>query len=231
MFRVCIRFQAKKLVTNSTLSKDESLTEQHNLLRSHLCGWEWLVPIYMPRVLQYKTDGGATTSPSISSSSDHPEDAEIWLPSHIPAIHHNIICMSGLPEVEIRLCNTQAYDALDKVCNALKVKSCMIKFKNRNVRSQWEGLKSRSVIDSIHEKAWMAAERHRRARIAKMFLSGPGDWEAVLQVLKDRDIQGYQNPNQLWVRRGRQRILDDKQLLATSTPVVADNRNENLTPF
>ena len=132
----------------------------------------------------------------------------------------------------MRLREAQAYDALDKVRNMLKVKSRMIEFKNRNVRGQREGLKSRSVIDSIHEKARMAAERYRRARIAKMFLSGPGDWEAILQVLEDGDIRGYQDPNRLRVRQGRRGILDDEQLerLATSTPyVVADN--EDLTLF
>jgi hypothetical protein len=222
MFRVRIRLQAKKLGMNSTLSKDGSLTEQRNLLRSRLRAWERLVPIYMPGVLQYHIDGGATTSPSFSSTSGHPEDAEIWLPSHIPALHHNVVCMSGLPDIEVRLREAQAYDALDKVRNTLKVKSRMIEFKNQNVRGQREGLKSRSVIDSIHEKARMAAERYRRARTAKMFLSGPGDWEATLQVLEDRDIRGYQDPNRLRVQQGRRGILDDEQLeqLTTSTPNV-----------
>ena len=68
--------------------------------------------------------------------------------------------MSGLPDIEVRLCEAQAYDALDKVCNMLKVKSCMVEFKNRNARGQQEGLKSRSMIDSIHKKAHMAAERY-----------------------------------------------------------------------
>jgi hypothetical protein len=78
----------------------------------------------------------------------------------------------------------------------------------------------------------MAAERYRRARVAKMFLSGPGDWEAILQVLEDSDIRGYQDPNRLRVRQGRRGILDDEQLeqLATSTPdVIADD--DNLTLF
>ena len=231
MFRVRIRLQAKKSETKSTLSKDGSLTEQRNLLRSRLRGWERLVPIYMPGVLQYRIDGSATTSPSLSSASDHPEDAEIWLPSHIPAQHHDVVCMSGLPEIEVRLREAQAYDALDKVRNTLKVKSRMIEFKNRNVRGQREGLKSRSVIDSIHEKARMAADRYRRARVAKMFLSGPGDWEAILQVLEDKDIRGYQDPNRLRVRQGRRGILDDEQLAASTPDVVADNNNANITLF
>ena len=178
-----------------TLRKDGSLTEQRNLLRSCLCGWEQLVPIYMPGVLQYHIDGSTSTSPSPSSASGHPEDAEIWLPSCIPVPHRDVVCMSGLPDIEVRLREAQAYDTLDKIRNMLKVKSRMIEFKNRNARGQREGLKSTSVIDSIHEKAWMAAERYRRARIAKMFLSGPGEWEAVLQVLEDGDIRGYQDPN------------------------------------
>ena len=142
MFRVRICLQAKKSGTSSTLRKDGNLTEQRNLLCSHLRGWEQLVPIYIPSVLQYHIDGGASTSPSSSSASGHPEDAEIWLPSRIPAPHCDAICMSGLPDIEARLREAQAYDALDKIHNMLKVKSRMIDFKNRNIRGQQEGLKS-----------------------------------------------------------------------------------------
>ena len=62
-----------------------------------------------------------------------------------------------------------------------------------------------------------------------MFLSGPGDWEAVLQVLEDSNIRGYQDPNRLRVRQGRRGVLDDEQLeqlAATSTPLTD---NDNLT--
>ena len=233
MFRVRIRLQAKKSGVISTLRKDANLTEQRNLLRSRLHGWEWLVPIYMPRVLQYHINGGTSTLTSSSSASGHPEDADIWLPSRIPAPYRDTVCMSGLPDIEVRLREAQAYDTLDKVRNMLKVKSRMVEFKNRNARGQREGLKSRSVIDSIHEKARMAAERYRRARIAKMFLSGPGDWEVVLRVLEDRDIRGYQDPNRLRVRQGRRGILNDEQLeqLARLTPDIPLTNDDDLTLY
>ncbi|KDR69912.1 hypothetical protein GALMADRAFT_47993, partial [Galerina marginata CBS 339.88] len=232
--QVRIRRQAKKSATHSTLYKDGSLTEQCNLLRSRLRGWERLVPIYMPGVLQYRIDGGTSTSLSTSApASGHPEDAEVWLPSHIPASHRENVCMAGLPGIETRLREAQAYDALEKVRNTLKIKSRMILFKNQNVRGQREGTKSRTVIESIHEKARLAAERYRRARVAKMLLSGPGDWELTLQVLQNGDIRGYQDANQLRERQGRRGLLDDAQLermaAAPSTSNVLADDIDGLT--
>jgi len=85
----------------------------------------------------------------------------------------------------------------------------MIAFKNRNVRGQRQGTRSRAVIDRVHERARVAAEKYRAARAAKMNLVGPGKWEETLKVLTDGDIRGYQDANRLKPRQPRRGIAED----------------------
>lgn len=88
----------------------------------------------------------------------------------------------------------------------------MVAFKNSNVRGQKEATRSRTVIGRVHERACAAAEKYRAARMAKLALSGPGDWEGELRILGNGDVRGYQDPNRLRPRPGRRGMLEDDQL-------------------
>jgi hypothetical protein len=88
----------------------------------------------------------------------------------------------------------------------------MVEFKNKNARGQREGLRSRTIIDRVHERARRAAEKYCVARAAKFQLSGPGDWENSLQILNDKDFRGYQDPDRMKLRTGRLGTLDDDQV-------------------
>ena len=170
----------------------------------------------MPGLLQYKDDlaSGSITAPYTAQQSDNPEDADIWLPSRIANTHRSRVCREGLAEIEERICTAQCYDALDIIRHTLKIKSRMVKFKNQNIRGQREGLRSRAVIDRVHERARMHAAKYRAAREAKYALSGEGPWEEVLQVLMDADVRSYPDKNRLRVRTGRPGTLDDAQVEA-----------------
>jgi len=125
-----------------------NLTEQRNLLRSRIRAWEQLQAIYMPGLLQYCHD--LSTRRSTPSLSDNPEDLEIWLPSKLPQADRARVYMQGLAAVEEKLHTAQCYDALDSIRHILTVKTCMIQFKNKNVRGQKGGTRSRAVIDRVH---------------------------------------------------------------------------------
>jgi len=113
------------------------------------------------------------------------------------------ICFGKLPEIEEKLRTAQCFDALQTLRHTLRIKSRLVKFKNQNVRGQREGNRSRAIIDRVHDKARAAAEKYRTSRATKLLLSGPGPWEKELQPLADADIRGYQDPNQLCLRKGR----------------------------
>jgi len=219
-FTVCYRFfsltqtllrrrlsrLAKKTPDTATPRQESTVVEQRNILRTRIKGWEQLCPIYMPGLLQFQAD---TLHDAPSTIDGNPEDTTIWLPSKIPESARVGVCQEGLAGVEEVLRTAQCHDALEGVRNILKIKTRMIAFKNRNIRGQRQGTRSRAVIDRVHERARNMAEKYRAARSAKLELSGPGSWEDVLCVLKDGDVRGYQDADRLRIRPGRRGILED----------------------
>lgn len=220
MTRRRIRRQVKKSPDAATARQSSSITEQRNILRNRIRAWEEILPLYMPGLAQYRN--GLESDASSNSDAERPEDAVIWLPSQIPTLHRLRVCYPRLADIEEKIRMAQCYDSLDTVRHVLNIKSRLVEFKNRNVRGQREGTKSRTFIDRVHERAKVAAERYRVARRAKMALAGSGDWEETLCVLNDADIRGYQDPDRLRVRVGRRGTLDDEQVAAAAVEVQED---------
>ena len=200
-----LRRHVKSPFATFTVRKEGSITEQRNSLLSRIRAWESLLPIYIPGLLQYKADH----IPSATNTSELPEEAIIWLPSRIPEPYRSKICVHDLSAIEEKLRTAQCTDSLESLRRILRIKSRMVQFKNKNIRGQREGTRSRAVIDRVHERARLAAEKYRAARNAKYCLIGPGDWESRFRTLADGDIRGYQDPNRLRPRAPRRGILED----------------------
>lgn len=202
------------------MTKEGSLTEQRNVLRTRLRVWDQLVPIYMPGLPQYLNDRSEDSPPpdttaddSSTKKSHHPEDVDVWLPSRISTAERTRICRDGLLEIEERLRTGQCTDALEGLRQVLRLKARMIQFKNKNIRGQRDGTRSRAVIDRVHDRARASAAKYRAAREALCSLRGPGGWEEMFRVLEDSDIRGYQDPDRLRPRKGRQGIWEDGEVL------------------
>ena len=170
-----------------------------------------------------------TTSPTPNASgtkSHHPEDIDIWLPSRICSSHRGAVCIEGLSGIEERLRTGQCKDSLEALRQVLRLKSRMVQFKNKNVRGQRDGTRSRAVIDRVHERARATAAKYRAARQAMFDLHGKGPWEATFRVLEDGDIRSYQDLDRMRPRQGRQGIWEDDE-----TPIDADPSTSDLSLF
>ncbi|KAF9470561.1 hypothetical protein BDN70DRAFT_902008 [Pholiota conissans] len=75
----------------------------------------------------------------------------------------------------------------------LLLPSCL-PFKNRNIRGQRQGTRSRALIDRVHQRALGAVEQYRAAREALLSISGPGSWEDIVQPLLNADVRSYVDP-------------------------------------
>lgn len=203
-----IRRSAKAAQGGSSSQRDALLKDQRNSLLEQLQAWEALLAVYAPGLLEYKASL-RSESPATSSASEKVEDVVVWLPSRIPASQRSSVWIKDLPATEAKLRTAQCTDALDSLRRILRIKSRMIQFKNKNLRGQRSGTRSRAVIDRVHERARAAAEKYRCARAAKLELVGPGDWEKLHQVLADGDIRGYQDPNRLRPKKPRKGIWED----------------------
>jgi len=231
-----LRRLAKKTPGSATVRQESTLTEQRNILRARIKAWDQLCPIYMPGLLQYQTttlqnnpsSHQNSAPPSSFPQSDNPEDCPLWVPSKILAEHRSAVCRQGLAEIEARLRTAQCQDALEGVRNILKMKTRMIAFKNRNIRGQRQGTRSRAVIDRVHERARSTAEKYRASRVAKLELEGSGVWEETLRELKDEDIRGYQDSNRLRVRQDRRGVLEDEAVEAMRHDEAMDVDDDNI---
>ena len=156
--------------------------------------------------------------------SSHPEHYDLWLPSSLSPSVRTSICSPRLITIEERLRTAQCSDALENLRHVLRVKSRMVLFKNKNVRGQREGTRSRSVIDRVHSRARASASKYRLARAAKLALSGPGAWESTLRVLLDSDIRAYSDPDKLRPSMGRRGTVEDEcrglEVLGTAIPEI-----------
>jgi len=187
----------------------------------------------MPGLLQYQSEIPEQSDAS-TTRSVHPEDNDLWLPSQIPKGVRPRICVKDLPAIEEKLRTAQCLDALENIRHILKIKSRLIKFKNNNVRGQKKGMRSRAIIDRVHERARTAAAKYRAARAAKLMLSGPGGWENELRILADADIRAYQDPNQLLKKRARPGTVEDEHVSRNVEVVnleeAAETKDFNLLP-
>lgn len=160
------------------------------MLKDKIQGWQQLRAIYMPGLLQVLTDLGASPI-RIWDSNPHPEDVDLWLPSAVSKERRRAACIEGLPEVELKLRTAQCSGTLEGLRHVLRIKTRMIYFKNKNIRGQREGTRSRAVIDRVHKRAIRLVHKYRAARKAKYELEGPGEWEQVFQILRNEDVRGY----------------------------------------
>jgi hypothetical protein len=127
-----IRRQAKAILRGTTARQSSNLTEQRNILRTRLRGWEEILPIYVPGLLQHRASFESDTpgpSPQSADDADHPENATIWLPSKIPENFCAWVCCQGLAAIEEKIRTAHCYDNLDAIRNVLNVKSRLIRKK------------------------------------------------------------------------------------------------------
>ncbi len=179
----------------------------------------------MPGVLQIQTDLKLNPT-AIWSTNPNPEDVELWLPSRIPVEKRRAACMEGLPDMELKFRTAQCTSSLDGLRRTLRVKTRMVYFKNKNVRGQREGTRSRAIIDRVHKRAIRFVQKYRAARRAKLTLEGPGEWEAVYRELLNEDIRGFASgkAKKQPLRRG---IWDDGYApVDRESPEVSDGDTE-----
>jgi hypothetical protein len=176
------------------------LDELRAVLQDKLRCWEKERPSFLPGLLSYMASQGYTDD---LESETGVEDATLWLPSSIPARHRKDVCAPQLPLVESRLRAALCHDTLDEIRYAMRVKSRMIQFKNQNISGQREGIRSRVVIDKVHERVVAAVSKYRMNHRAKRLLDGPGDWEQVLRELRDEDVRSYVDAQRVKAGPGR----------------------------
>ncbi|KAL0568243.1 hypothetical protein V5O48_013754 [Marasmius crinis-equi] len=194
--------------------------------------WVLIQHIYMPGLLQALRELGEEF---VDATNDDllAEDIPLFMPSSLPNKKRGPACVGGVAEMEERLREAQCHDSLATVRHTLRLKTRMVLFKHANMTGQREGVRSRTTINSVHERARNAVEVYRAARTALLGLRGPGpdSWERVLRPLNDNDVRSYVDPERRKPGRGRLGTNEDEvdDGIDDSVP-TADGSGINLVP-
>jgi hypothetical protein len=158
-----------------------------------------------------------------------PEHMMVDLPSSIPAIHRERVCIPSLADVESRLRFAQAAEALTCLRRQLRTKMMVAKLNDKEASSQRSYTHSQTLRDQVEVRVWTCQRQYNDARSAVLALRGPGDWEVMLPVLKPEDVRGISERAMTEEERAEQlaayrmaglpdhQLADDQQAL----PVVA----------
>ncbi|KAL0572490.1 hypothetical protein V5O48_009477 [Marasmius crinis-equi] len=189
----------------------KSVTEMRTVLRRKIRDWVLIRHIYMPGLLRALRQLGEEF---VDGSNDDllAEDIPLFMPSSLLKEKRQEACLPGVAEMEDRLREAQCHDSLATIRHTLRLKTRMLIFKHANVTGQREGVRSRTTINNVHERARNAAEVYRAARKALLALRGPGpdSWERALRPLNDNDVRSYVDPERRKPGRGRLGTNEDE---------------------
>ncbi|KAJ8456927.1 hypothetical protein ONZ51_g11830 [Trametes cubensis] len=168
-------------------SKLAELHERRTSLRRKIQRFRDLQGVYMPTALPVLSENAACRT-----DVEEVEKIRLGLPSEINESRRAIVCSARLVEMEARLREAQCRDALQDLRNKLHTIRQLYNYKHLN--------------DVRKERA---VQRYRRARQAKLALSGAGDWEHELRVLKDHHIRGIEDDDPRAVAKRKRKRGDD----------------------
>ncbi|KII90795.1 hypothetical protein PLICRDRAFT_67573, partial [Plicaturopsis crispa FD-325 SS-3] len=176
--------------TRLTSLQDTSLQERRTAIYRKIRRFETLQHIYMPRLhaAPPRTVGVATISNARPGDKvANAEDVPIYLPSSLDSEARRFSCTAGLADIEARLRYAESVETLETLRRHLRTRTCMNRFKIKNYTGQKANTRARMSQATVDEQVFLAKARYQRSREAYFRLSGPGPWEADLQVLKDED--------------------------------------------
>ncbi|KAG6824234.1 hypothetical protein H0H92_007589 [Tricholoma furcatifolium] len=172
-----ICMEAKKAITDA---QKASLQQKRSLVLRKIQKYCEAQIIFMPNF----------TLPDDSGSTNTPELMSLHMPSSLPPEHRHIICNKHrVADMEERLHEGQASEALADLQRQLRIRTFANKFRNENASTQGTYTRMRTLQDQIETKIRTARDAYSVARDALLQLRGPGLWEQTYRVLQKEDIR------------------------------------------
>ncbi|KAG2133551.1 uncharacterized protein EDB93DRAFT_1242852 [Suillus bovinus] len=187
------------------------LQERLNALLCKIDQWCNVQLLYMPAVSRLRA------SEMVGAQSAHEEKAyevKLWLPSKLKEAAE-MSCDEQLCEYEWELRRAQAHEALNDICQQLRLHAHLYKFKDTYIRGQRANTRASAMLGKVEQTIGTAAARYRRAWVAVKTLStvlDRPDWEVELPQLLAADVCGMSegdigqsegNHTLLWIWKAR----------------------------
>ncbi|KAJ6470096.1 hypothetical protein C8R47DRAFT_989021, partial [Mycena vitilis] len=182
-----LEIDIKALPNPTTHQRLEIVKRRTSLLKS-IAKFRKQQMVYMPVVRSFLSEEQKTVFDG--NSDQQPECTRLFLPSDIlEATQRGKACAVGLADLEARLRHGEATEALESVRQGLRARTLTNRFKIRNFTGQGALTRGQKILRDINLAIHLAKIHYRYARNARLVLTGHGDWEDQLRVLKDEDVR------------------------------------------
>jgi hypothetical protein len=196
-FRYLIRHEASQMKGVKTSKQLADLQEKRNALLSRIQNWREVQFVYTPHVVSLISQAlnPAPHSPAASfshPSETFPEDIPLFLPSSLPPHIRALPELQDICQLERRLREPQADDALGEIRRQRRVIQGLWLFKRMNMSGMGNKPNTRmtTLYKRFDNKTNRAAEKYQSARRALSVLDPDGSWSMRLKELKKEDISG-----------------------------------------
>lgn len=205
------------------------LCERSNVLRRRIKAWIKVQQLYAPETAFLRKADERSAAPH--SPETVAEAIQLYLPSQVP------LTMKGnpaLPEFEWQLQHAQANDALNELCNHLRLQSQLWKHKTRFDVGQRPNTRSCNVIERCNAKISLDVKKYNSARAALVLLArrlNKVGWDQTMQVLRSHDVRGLESDADDGKAQGKKRQLNEGRRARSwiwETPGMTTNGNGGL---
>lgn len=170
---------------HATDNQEANVTQRCNTLQRRIDTWVKLQHLFLPALAAERAREARD-----ADSPNSPEMYRLMLPSQLGS---SLPCDKNLQRIEWRLRIAQAHDALHSLRSNLRAQTCVLKYKDRNLRGQGANTRARNTLKAIESRIDAAANRYNDAHKALVklapFLKETG-WNSSLRPLARQDIRG-----------------------------------------
>jgi hypothetical protein len=177
-----------KALQHPSASQKLAFMKQRTALLKRIYKFRELQRVYMPALQSFLS--GRERQIVDGDGEQLPEATRLFMPSEIAdATSRGRACAIGLAEVEARMCEGEAAEALELVRQGLRARTMTNRFRIKNYTGQGALTRGQGILRQINIKIHLAKVHYRYARAALLVLWGHGVWEEKLKVLKDEDVR------------------------------------------
>ncbi|KAJ7121769.1 hypothetical protein C8R43DRAFT_1136456 [Mycena crocata] len=177
-----------KALKDPSVTQRLAFTKRRTTMLKHIHKFRAIQRIYMPALRALLSD---TEKQMYDGNGEQlPECTRLFMPSEIlDKVTRKRACAAGLPDVEARMREGEASEALEAVRNGLRTRTMTNRYKVRNFTGQGMMTRGQGILRDINIKIHRGKIRYRYARAALLGLWGHGGWEESLKILADDDVR------------------------------------------
>lgn len=202
------RYQLRRDISDRKLKstkRQADIQEKRTMLLTQIHNWRQAQMVYIPHAAILVASTTATDE-NETTTVQTAENVPLFLPSALPEHVRLTLDMKKICQMEIRLRQAEAHDALFEIRKGRRKAQWLWQFKKVNISGMGNkpNTKAVTIYLRINRSIQRAADKYRRARSALLILDPNGAWKENLKELRNEDIRGPgKGPDENKISNGR----------------------------